>query len=404
MECAKCFLMKLQLTKTKTIEIGRKGGASSAKVDITGVELFSGDARGCPAVRICLKKRVWHLEAAGFVPPPAGELPEKWDDMPKQPKWEMPAAFQSPNAALSVRSAQAIFAQATADSIVQDMARGLATQKAAPVAEPEKKRFSVKRHEKPAAETAPAAAAKLPDFPPAGLATSANGMRFTVKPIAEAGFHLEAALPEFQALWLSRLLPEGRRPTACSVQVSDAALMASVLAQPAVAEANGNALAVFVEAERVAFAGYKGGEPVLWRICPGSGGLRAMRAAVTRTLGVEASLVDSVLDDTLVDPRGALEPFLRPILDELELSRAYLADRHGISSSRILLFGLPAGAKYWNEIAKDTHRLELVAPKPFDGIVLPTKAGALDDAATGADAAVFLPALGAALAAAEVTE
>ena len=71
--------MKLQLTKTKTIDLpfGKGGGSRSATADVVGVELFSDDARGVPAVRIAYKKSAWHLLAANFIKAPGGELPEK---------------------------------------------------------------------------------------------------------------------------------------------------------------------------------------------------------------------------------------------------------------------------------------------------------------------------------------
>lgn len=401
--------MKLQLTRTKAIEIalpgGKRtgsGGASSA--DIVGVELFAPAEEGCPAIRLARRKNRWQLLAADLVPAPASSLPEKWEDMPKQPRWELPAAFQSPHAALVVNSSQALFAQATGDSIAQDMARGISTSYQAMAGEPaaEKKRFAVRRPEKSAA--AEPANAKRPELPPAGVPTSSNGMRFVIKPAAEDGFHLAAALPEFQALWLSRLLPEGRRPTASSIQVREAALMASILAQPAFQSEGGNALAVFVGPSSIHFAGYKGGQPVLWRRCPSVAGYQALRNAVMRGLGVEEALVESVLDDTLIDPRSVLEPFLHPVFDELELARAYLADRHALTTSQILLAGLPAGAGYWQKCAQESHQLDLHPLAPFEGIEVSAHfKSSLKEMLTQAQQGIrFLPALGAALAAAEV--
>ncbi len=78
--------MKIQLTKTKTIEIGGKRKSTArSKVDLTGVELFSGESRGAPAIRLMRRKEDWHILAAGFVPPPNGELPQRWEDTPHQP-------------------------------------------------------------------------------------------------------------------------------------------------------------------------------------------------------------------------------------------------------------------------------------------------------------------------------
>ena len=171
--------------------------------------------------------------------------------------------------------------------------------------------------------------------------------------------------------------------------------MASVLAQPAFAEANGNALVMFMLADRVAFAGYKGGLPVLWRRCPVRGGHVAMRNAVKRGLGLDDEMVKSVLEDTLIDPRSALEPFLGPIFGELELSRAYLVDKHDMKIDRVTAMGIPLGAAHVCAFARDAFKIEMAQPGVFDGLQMPPKG------AISADWA-FLPALGAALAASGV--
>ncbi|MBR2838103.1 MAG: hypothetical protein IKE55_04955 [Kiritimatiellae bacterium] len=393
--------MKLQLTKTKTIEFPRRGagGRSAAAADMVGVELFGGDARGVPAVRVAYRKSAWHLVAADFVKPPAGALPERWEDVSNRSDWELPAAFQTPHAAIAVNSQLSLFSQATADTVQQDMAHGIPAMGAvhsAVTSEPGKKRFSIRRGDEPAPSASAKPSGGAPaKFPDAGAPTAVNGMRFTVRPLAEDGQYLEAAIPEFQVLWLSRLLPEGHRPTASSVQPAEAALMASVLAQPALAESGGNALVMFMQADAVFFAGYMSGRPVLWRRCPVRGGYRAMQEAVKLGLGLDESMVVPVLEDTLIDPRSALEPFLGPILNELDLSRAYLVGKHGMSIDRILLSGLPAGGQHVRSFARESFHMELLEPGVFDGIQQPPKGEIAGDCA-------FLPALGAALAASEV--
>ena len=102
--------MKLQLTKTKTVEIdfSRLGGGRKRLSDVTGVVLNGSDARGCPAVRLVHKKGGWHVAAAGFVPSPLESLPESWDEANKsQMSWSLPQAFQAPSAAFAVNSPHA---------------------------------------------------------------------------------------------------------------------------------------------------------------------------------------------------------------------------------------------------------------------------------------------------------
>ena len=392
--------MKLQLTKTKTIDLsfGKGGGKRSSTVDSVGVELFSDDPRGVPAVRIAYRKSAWHLLATDFIKPPIGDLPGKWDEVSNRSTWELPSAFQAPHAAIAINSRLCLFSQSTADTVLQDMSRGIPTDEPAS-ADAGKKRFALRRNnapkepepDKPAAKTN----VQVTQLPPVGIPTAINGMRFMVKPLAEEGQLLEAALPEFQVLWLARLLPEGHRPTASSIQPAEAALMASVLAQPALAESGGNAMVMFMLADGVIFGGYKAGRPVLWRRCPIRGGYLAMRDAVKRGLGLDDTMVDSVLEDTLIDPRGAIEPLLGPILNELDLSRAYLAGKQGMNIGRIMLVGLPAGGRHVCALAHDAFRMELFQPGVFDGLHKPAKGDIKEDCA-------FLPALGAALAASEV--
>ena len=391
--------MKLQLTKTKTIDISFGGKGRNASSDLTGVELFGDDPRGVPAVRIARRKSAWHLLAADFIKPPQGELPERWEDVSHRATWELPSAFQSPHAALAVNSRLAVFAQATAETILQDMARGIPADAPSGL-DSVKKRFAVRRsasaQQPAAAQPAPSSGAAPSRLPAEGVPTATNGMRFTVRPLAEEGRHLEAALPEFQTLWLARLLPEGHRPTASSIQPAEAALMASVLLQPALAEDGGSGLVMFMMADSVFFAGYKSGLPVLWRRCPIRGGHATMRAAVKKGLGLDDEMVDSVLEDTLIDPRSAIEPLVGPILNELDLSRAYLVGNHGMKIEKVMLAGVPSGGRHVISLAHDAFKMELFQPGVFDGLQQPPKGDLAGDCA-------FLPALGAAIAATEAT-
>ena len=121
-----------------------------------------------------------------------------------------------------------------------------------------------------------------------------------------------------------------------------------------------------------------------------------MRDAVRKTLGLDEELVDSVLNESLIDPRPALEPFVRPILSQLSLALDYLTGKHGLKFDHAFLMGVDAGTSHWSRYAEESLHLALVSPNPFDGLVL--------DKGVDADSASrHLIALGAAIAGAEVT-
>ena len=418
--------MEIQLTKTKTITIGGGGGAkkksSRAALDVVGLDLFSGDKRGVPAVRLTERKGVLHLAAVGFVPAPAAALPASWEEAAKTCTWALPAHFQSPHAAIAVTSSDMFLAQTTRDAFKSDFTAGSHhgdSDPAAAAGAPKAKKFSLRRdntpHMKPPqAEQGPAAPAQQPQTPPPapaataaaptpepqpGIPLSNGGTRFVMKPLADSDeFVLEAGLPEYQILWLSRLLPEGKRPTAASVQLRPSALAASVIRQPSFAS-KGASLALFLADDGARIVGYRDGDVILWRECRRVPGWLKIKTQLKKGLGLDDEAVLSVLEDTLIDPRPVLEPLVAPLLDELAVSRDYLVGKLGLEVRNALLMGLPAGGSYWSAISEDRIHLPLVAPSPFDGIDRAEKLHKDEQAALdGGGANAFLGALGAALA------
>ena len=394
--------MKLQLTKTKTIDIdfSRFGGGRRTLSDVTGVVLNSGDARGCPAVRLVHKKGGWHVAAAGFVPGPADPLPESWEEANKaRIAWSLPSAFQAPYAALAIQSPNMFTRQTTSDMLTVDL-----VQTAPKVsATPPPRKLGVRRLEKKptsqAGKPAEGAAGAASDVKP-GVPTQANGVRFVMQPLVENPFVLQAGLPEFQVLWLSHLLPEGRRPTAASVQTLPSALLASLCEQPAFNAAGGTAFAIYVMRNSVYLAGYKDGRLVLFRSCLGVAGWEMLREGLKLRLGLEDEMVDEILDDALIDPRSAMEPFVRPVLQQVEISLDYLQNRHNLRIDKVFVMGLPSGARYWSQMAEETLHMPLVAPAVFEGLALPPKDRELAEL-TPSKSQAFLAAFGAARAAME---
>ena len=349
--------MKLQLTKTKTIEIGGKG--PSAPSDVVGIELTD-DPRGCPAVRLQRRRDGWRLVAAGFVPPPPGKLPSSWEELEANAGggWTLPKAFQAPAAAIAVDTAGAVSRQTTSEGVRSELGSAkLAVENGRPF--------------------------------------SHDGRRRVVDGLADEGFVLEASLPEYQVLWLGRLFPEGHRPTVASVQVSTFARLAALATQPDLAAAEGSAISMLVAADAVYFAGWSGGRLALLRQCPGTVGWRPIREAVKAALALDESLVDEVLDGSLVDPCFAMEPFVRPVLRELALSVDYMTHRLKAEPGWVYLTGLPSGGGYWNQLASRTSRLSFVVPHAFDGLEIVSKKGAVPDLSHSASQA-FLGAHGAA--------
>ena len=139
---------------------------------------------------------------------------------------------------------------------------------------------------------------------------------------------------------------------------------------------------------------------MLFRSCPGVAGWEMLREGVKLRLGLEDEMVDEILDDALIDPRSAMEPFVRPILQQLEISLDYLVSRHNLRIDKVFIMGLPSGARYWSQMAEESLRMPLIAPSVFDGLTLPPKDHELAEM-TPSKSQAFLAALGAARAAME---
>ena len=355
------------------------------------------------AVRLTEKKGVLHLAAIGFIPPPAGELPRSWESAAKSCAWSIPSMFQAPRAALAVTSEDMYLAQTTRDAFKADFTAGAHLREAAPKV----KKFSLHRASEEKAEASDgekaeeekSAAVSEFEWAP-GVPLSNGGSRFVMKPLASSDdFVMEALLPEYQVLWLSRLLVEGRRPTAASIQLRTSAILGSVLRQPLFRESEGSALVLFASAHEVHIAGYDKGDIVLWRACRALGGLEAIHGALKKELGLDDAMVAAVLEDTLIDPRPVLEPILAPMMDELAMSRDYLVGKLGVEPKCALLMGVGAGAKYFAAIAEERAHLTLQAGQAFDGFVVDDHTYVGEGAAVTGDVAnEFLGALGAALA------
>lgn len=284
--------------------------------DIVGLEVGAVLPEGVPAVRLRKRENVIELLAAGFLKLPDA-LPETEAAQQEPPMWLLPAPFQATHAALAVSSKQSFLRHASGS--------GDET--------PDKRQTAFRT----------ASRAEAPDLPP-----------------------LVAGLPEFQAAWAARLLPEGRRPTACSLQLSSAAALNGLTAAPAFLSAGGNAAALFVFPEFTALAAFQESRLVLYREHPV--GYVHLRSAVSTQMGIDITLADSVLDDTLIDPTPIIEPVLRPLFRQVEISADFLSRRRNCKATNFFLCGLPSGAAYWSTVFSHMMNLPLLVCPTFDGL------------------------------------
>lgn len=314
--------------------------------DIVGLELGANLTDGVPAVRLRKREGKTELVAAGFLNLP-GALPEKQEaEAIGRTAWSLPREFQAPYAALAVTSPLAFLRHSAGTA--EDAA--------------EKKAFAF-RH---------ASLATAPDLPP-----------FVV------------GLPEFQSAWAARLLPEGHRPTACSLQVSAAAALSGFMATPAFVATGGNAVALVVFQEHTALAAFQETRLVLYREHPV--GTRHLQNAISAQMGIEVALADTVLEDTLIDPLPIIEPVLRPLFRQVEISSDYLLRRRNCPVEHFFVCGLTAGGRYWTKVFAHMMNQSLTFCSPLDGIQTPPQTPGLPkDKDLNAVAPLLMTAVGAA--------
>lgn len=290
--------------------------------DVVGLELGAAHPDGVPAVR--LAKRAdgkTELVAAGFLKLP-GNLPETpagaADD---KTLWSLPRPFQSRCAALAVTSPHAFMRHASG-----------------PEEETENRLYPFRT----AAHTLAA------DLPP-----------------------LKAGLPEFQAAWAAHLFPEGRSPTACSIQIASSAAVNGFIASPHFKTFSGTAVVLFVFQTHTSLVAFHDSQIVLYREHPI--GYGHVRTAIAEQMRIEPSLADAVLQDTFIDPVPMIDPVLKTLFRQIEISSDYLLRRRNCPTQTFFVCGLPCGFKYWAAIFSRMMNHTLTLFHPFDGLGRPQR-------------------------------
>ena len=272
--------------------------------DVVGIEVGAGLAEGAPAVRLRRSPEGFlRIVAAGFVPV-VSDI-ESILAMPADMRgpWSLPPAFRAPAAALAVTAPDALVRQS--DSVEDATA----------------------------------------DFDAATLRTKASSDG------KKGSLPFVAFMPEELARRVARLLPEGHRPTAVSIQVSPLARVNAFAASPALGAAGGTAVLIQIAANATTIALFARGAVALYREL--SVGEEDSLHAVAGPMNVDNATAKELLEGGLVDPAPFLGPLLMPIFRQAELSTDWVLRRNGLVVEKFFVAGPPALAPHWAAIFRD---------------------------------------------------
>lgn len=189
--------------------------------------------------------------------------------------------------------------------------------------------------------------------------------RAGVYSIGGEGLSLVVGIPEYAGAWVADQLPEGKRPTTCSIQVSRLACVNAFAVSTTFSTTNGTALLLLVDKRTTAIVIFQEYKMILYR--EHSIGSDDVVEALCRDMNLDSGTVEKILEDNLVDPTSALEPVLGPLFRQVELSTDYALRKNGCFIEHFFLFGLMSGSRYWMQIFKSKTGGDLVPCNPLDG-------------------------------------
>ena len=283
--------------------------------DVVGIEVGAGFSEGAPAVRLRRSPEGFlRIVAAGFVPV-VSDI-ESILAMPADMRgpWSLPPAFRAPAAALAVTAPDALVRQS--DSVEDATA----------------------------------------DFDASTLRTKASA---TGK---KGSLPFVAFMPEELARRVARLLPEGRKPTAVSIQVSPLARVNAFAASPTLRAAGGTAVLVQIASNTTTIALFAKGAVALYREL--SVGEEDSLHAVAGPMNVDNATAKELLEGGLVDPAPFLGPLVMPIFRQAELSTDWVLRRNGLVVEKFFVAGPPALAPHWAAIFRDQTGREATTCEP----------------------------------------
>jgi hypothetical protein len=296
--------------------------------DVVGIEIGSG-LSGVPAVRLVKGKQGIEVKAIGIL--------DLLDTLPQAPGvisldysiWSLPKHFCSPHAALTVTSKLSFLRHTSGGN--DDI--------------PEKKKYMCRDIRRTFSSDMP---------------------------------ELVAGLPDFQADWAAHLLPEGHAPTAASLQISQLAIMNSLNHHPAVKNAQGSSVALFIGSTNTTLVAFQNRIPVLYREYPL--GSSQVQQEVASKLQLTPLLAREILEEDAMDASPYFAPILKPLIRQVEIMNDYLSRRRNAPASNFFISGALPGPRYWNAIFSKMLGKELIYCRPFedlplakDAVVMPEK-------------------------------
>lgn len=285
--------------------------------DVVGIELGAGLAEGVPAVRLRRQFNAFEVVAAGFLP-----LTDLLPDSPPPdgqhvayPVWRLPKPFCSKNAALAISSSHTFLRHSTGSGDT----------------EPEQKQFPYRILSRVLAPNVPA---------------------------------LLAGVPEFQAKWAASILPEGKRPTARSIQISQLAALAGYQLHTLAQGPDTGSIAMFVFPNFTALAAFQNNIPVLYREHPI--GSKQITQEIASKLQLEPGIAVQIMDDASVDSSAFFEPVLRPLFRQVEILGDYLTRRRNSPVKDFYACGEVLGKHYWQTLFQQMLNAKLTIAQPLE--------------------------------------
>jgi hypothetical protein len=198
--------------------------------------------------------------------------------------------------------------------------------------------------------------------PPEGFRIGFSAQALDGKP---AGTYLACGLPDYVAVAVAALLPEGRRPAPASLQISAAARLNAFALGPA-SQTPESLVHIHVEAASTSVAVFNQGHLSAYRQFPI--GNDSVVEEVARQFGLPLDLAGELLYENQIDTTSATTPILAPLFRQIALSTEFVARRESCRIVRSFVSGRIAGMPHWLTMGEKTLSVEVLLWNPLNDL------------------------------------